>query len=140
VIVVETSALIALLFAEPIAPKIAAEILSRTGAVVPASVYVEASFVYGGRNGAAGVQRLDALIAELGLEIVPFSPEHARAAAAAFLRFGKGRHPAGLNFGDCMSYAVAKVKGLPLLYVGTDFGATDVVGVLGFSSENGTGR
>ncbi|MES2143298.1 MAG: type II toxin-antitoxin system VapC family toxin [Pseudomonadota bacterium] len=65
------------------------------------------------------------------MSTVPFTPYHAPAAADAFLRFGKWRHPSGLNFGDCMSYAVAKAEGLPLLYVGTDFGVTDVVGVLG---------
>ncbi len=130
-IVVETSALIALLFAEPNAEAIAARISSSQGAVLPSSAYVEASLVYSGRNGAAGLQRLDELIADLGLEIIPFTLSHARAAADAFLQFGKGRHPAGLNFGDCMSYAVAKVEGKPLLYVGADFGATDVVGVLG---------
>jgi ribonuclease VapC len=131
VIVVETSALIALLFAEPTAAAIAARISSSPNPVLPSSAYVEASFVYCGRNGAAGLQRLDELIADLGLEIIPFTPIHARAAADAFLRFGKGRHPTGLNFGDCMSYAVAKVEGLPLLYVGADFAMTDVAGVLG---------
>lgn len=129
-IVVETSALIALLFAEPNAAAIAAKISASPGAVMPASAYVEASLVYGGRNGAAGLQWLDELIADLELEITPFTPVHARAAADAFLRYGKGRHPAGLNFGDCMSYAVAQVEGLALLYVGADFGMTDVMAVL----------
>ena len=61
-----------------------------------------------------------------GAEILPFTEDHARAAAAAFLRYGKGRHPAGLNFGDCMAYAVAKVEGAPLLFTGGDFARTDV--------------
>lgn len=130
-IVVETSALIALLFAEPNAEAIAGKISNSPGAVMPASAYVEASLVYCGRNGPAGLQRLDELIANLALEIIPFTRAHARAAADASLRFGKGRHTAGLNFGDCMSYAVAKVEDLPLLYVGADFAMTDVAGVLG---------
>jgi ribonuclease VapC len=62
----------------------------------------------------------------MSAEIVPFTQEHYEAAVSAFLRYGKGRHPAGLNFGDCMSYALAVVSGLPLLYTGTDFSLTDV--------------
>jgi ribonuclease VapC len=131
VIVVETSALIALLFAEPTAAAIAARISTSPNPVLPSSAYVEASFVYCGRNGAAGLQRLEELIADLGLQIIPFTAAHAHAAADAFLRFGKGRHPAGLNFGDCMSYAVAKVEGAALLYVGADFAMTDLAGALG---------
>jgi ribonuclease VapC len=62
----------------------------------------------------------------LRVEVVPFSEEHYDVAAEAFLRYGKGRHPAGLNFGDCMSYAVAAMSGLPLLYAGEDFALTDI--------------
>ena len=66
------------------------------------------------------------LLRNMGAEIVPFTEEHYEAALSAFLRYGKGRHPAGLNFGDCMSYAFARVSGLPLLYTGGDFSKTDV--------------
>jgi ribonuclease VapC len=69
---------------------------------------------------------LDEVVARLGAESHPFTPAHLALAREAFLRFGKGRHPAALNFGDCMSYAVARVEGLPLLWVGEDFGRTDV--------------
>jgi len=69
---------------------------------------------------------LHGLLRSIGAEIVPFTEEHYDAAVSAFLRYGKGRHPAGLNFGDCMSYAFARVSGLPLLYVGTDFSKTDI--------------
>ena len=62
----------------------------------------------------------------LQVEIVPFTEVHYEAAVSAFLRYGKGRHPAGLNFGDCMSYAFARVSGLPLLYTGDDFSKTDI--------------
>jgi ribonuclease VapC len=62
----------------------------------------------------------------MNAEIVDFNEDHYEAALSAFLRFGKGRHPAGLNFGDCMSYALASVSGLPLLYAGTDFSRTDI--------------
>jgi ribonuclease VapC len=62
----------------------------------------------------------------MNAEIIDFSEDHYEAALSAFLRFGKGRHPASLNFGDCMSYALASVSGLPLLYAGTDFSRTDI--------------
>ena len=65
------------------------------------------------------LRRLDA-------EVVPFNEEHLDAALAAFIRFGRGRHPAALNFGDCMSYAVASVSGMPLLFTGEDFSRTDI--------------
>jgi ribonuclease VapC len=63
---------------------------------------------------------------EAEVEIVPFTREHAEVAVEAYLRFGKGRHPAGLNFGDSMTYAIARVSGLPLLFVGDDFAKTDL--------------
>jgi ribonuclease VapC len=66
------------------------------------------------------------LIESLGLAMVAFTPDHARAAQTAFMTYGKGRHPAALNFGDCMSYAVAKVAGRALLFTGGEFALTDV--------------
>ena len=72
-------------------------------------------------------QAVDGLISELAIEIVPFDEGLARESHAAFIRFGKGRHPAGLNFGDCVSYALARSRGLPLLYKGGDFAKTDVL-------------
>ena len=69
--------------------------------------------------GAPTLRRLEA-------EVVPFNQEHMDAAATAFIRFGKGHHPAALNFGDCMSYAVASVAGMPLLFIGEDFRRTDI--------------
>lgn len=66
------------------------------------------------------------LLRSMNAEIVEFGTEHYEVAVSAFLRFGKGRHPAGLNFGDCMSYALAAVSGHPLLYSGNDFSCTDV--------------
>ena len=66
------------------------------------------------------------LLSELDIEIVPFGEDHASTALSAWLRYGKGRHPAGLNFGDCISYACAKRAGTTLLYVGADFGKTDI--------------
>ena len=66
------------------------------------------------------------LVEGLGLAVVPFEAVHAREAREAFLRYGRGRHPAGLNFGDCLTYAVARVAGQALLFVGSDFRQTDL--------------
>ena len=91
----------------------------------------EASMVMVGRGRPELAQRLDELIRELAIEIVPFDEHLALGSRAAFVRFGKGRHPAGLNFGDCVSYALAQSRGLPLLFKGTDFAKTDVISALG---------
>ncbi len=125
-IVVDTSAVIALLFREPVGPRIAETLALNPDAMLPASAYVEASMVCGGRNGLVGLHELDLLVSQLGLAIVPFTAQHARAAQTAFTTYGKGRHPAALNFGDCMSYAVASVAGRGLLFAGGDFALTDV--------------
>ena len=78
------------------------------------------------RKGADGVRDLDLLIARLRTEIVAFTESQARVARTAFVRYGKGRHPAQLNFGDCMAYALARETGEELLFKGTDFGLTDI--------------
>lgn len=67
-----------------------------------------------------------AFLRRLEAEVVPFNQEHLDSAATAFIRFGRGRHPAALNFGDCMAYAVASVAGMPLLFTGEDFSRTDI--------------
>jgi ribonuclease VapC len=67
-----------------------------------------------------------AFLRRLEAEVVPFNEAHLDAAASAFIRFGRGRHPAALNFGDCMSYAIASVAGMPLLFIGEDFRRTDI--------------
>ena len=78
------------------------------------------------RLGPAGRSLLARLLTDTGLATVPFDEEHARVAIDAFLRYGRGRHAAGLNYGDCLTYATAKVAGEPLLALGGDFAATDV--------------
>ena len=79
-----------------------------------------------GRRGEPGLEQMQALIERLELQIVPLSDEHAKLAIEAFRRFGKGRNPAGLNYGDCFSYALAKATGESLLFKGNDFSQTDV--------------
>lgn len=83
--------------------------------------------VAGRAGGAASLEPLNDLLARLDIEIVAHDASLARVAGEAFLRFGKGRHPAGLNFGDCAAYALAKSNDLPLLFKGDDFSKTDIV-------------
>ncbi len=87
---------------------------------------VETSIVVLARRGEAGLAVLNALLVDMRIETVPLSADHARLAVEAFRRFGKGRHAAGLNFGDCFSYALAKATGEPLLFKGDDFSQTDI--------------
>jgi len=79
------------------------------------------------RKGTNGVRALDLMIARFRIEIVPFTEAQARVARVAFERYGKGRHPAQLNFGDCIAYALAKETGEELLFKGRDFGRTDII-------------
>ncbi len=93
---------------------------------IAAPSLVEAALVCEGRAGDAGGQKLDALLDRLRPEIVPFTAEHAALAREGWRRYGKGRHPAGLNMGDCFAYALAKARHQPLLFKGDDFARTDV--------------
>jgi ribonuclease VapC len=87
---------------------------------------VEASVVMLSRFGEAGLADLESLLTETSVEIVPLTNVQAKLAIDAFRRYGKGRHPAGLNFRDCFSYALAKATGEPLLFKGDDFSQTDI--------------
>jgi ribonuclease VapC len=124
--IIDTSALVAILTAEAQAAALSVRVARAGRAVVPAHVLLEASMVLAGRKTPEELPDLDAYLARIGAEVLPFTAAHAEAARLAFLRYGKGRDPAGLNFGDCMSYAVARVEALPLLFVGQDFARTDV--------------
>jgi ribonuclease VapC len=124
--IVDSSALVAILLVEAEAVRLSHKLAAAERVIVPAHVLLEAGMVLGSRLGREGLDRLDRYVAELGPEVLAFTEAHARLARAAFLAFGKGLHPAGLNFGDCMSYAVAKAEGMPLLFVGDDFARTDI--------------
>jgi ribonuclease VapC len=130
VIVIDTSAIVAILKVEH-ERDVFARIIAFEGCLFSTVGYLEASMVIVGRGRAQLTDLLDGLLSELAIELVPFDQQQARASRAAFLRFGKGRHPAGLNFGDCVSYALARSRGLPLLFKGTDFAKTDVISALG---------
>ena len=95
-----------------------------------AANFLEAGIVIEMQAGPAGGRQLDALLLRAGIQIEPVSANQAYVARQAYLDFGKGRHPAGLNFGDCFAYALAKVMGEPLLYKGHDFPQTDILSVL----------
>lgn len=127
-IVVDTSALIAILRDEPEKDRFVDAILAASQRFLSAVSLQEAGMVVAGRHAdAAAWEPLDALVARLGLEIVAHDAALARIAREAFLRFCKGRHAAGLNFGDCAAYALAKSNELPLLFKGGDFVRSDVV-------------
>jgi ribonuclease VapC len=124
--ILDTSALVSIQIEAPGFQTLFRKIEEAPQVVIGAPILFEAAMVLSGRTGTDARFSLSRGLRRLGVEIVPFTEEHYEAAVSAFLRYGKGRHPAGLNFGDCMSYALAVVSGLPLLYTGNDFALTDV--------------
>jgi len=122
----DSSALVAVLFAETGYLELVDRILSAGEVRVGAPTLVEASLVLTGRRRARARGEVERLIAELGVTVVPFGDAEWRLAVAAFTKFGRGRHPAALNFGDCLAYATAMSLGDSLLFVSGDFAKTDV--------------
>jgi ribonuclease VapC len=122
----DSSALIAVLFAETGYLDLVDRILAADDVRVGAPTLVETSLVLAGRRRAPAGGEVDGLIKELGVTVVPFGEAEWRLAVDAFTKFGRGRHPAALNFGDCLAYATATSLGDALLYVGDDFARTDV--------------
>ena len=126
--IVDTSALVAILMKEPEARRLLTAITSSPSVKLPASCHLEASMVMMGRKyNSEALRDLNYLIVMSGMEITPFTSNQSLIAREAFKRFGKGRRAAGLNFGDCMSYALARETGEELLFKGSDFGLTDVL-------------
>jgi ribonuclease VapC len=128
--VIDTSALVAVLLNEPNAARIAQSIETNSPRLLSAANLLETSMVIESRKGEPGGRELDLLLYRADIEIVAFDPDQAEIARATGRRFGKGRHPAGLNYGDCFAYALAKSRRLPLLYQGSDFSQTDIEPVL----------
>ncbi len=124
--ILDSSAVIALLFDEPGAQDLLQAIQNDPQRMMSSASALEALMVAVGRAGDSATYRLDALLADMEIEIVAFDADQLRAARDAFFRFGKGRHPARLNFGDCITYALAKTSGQPLLFKGDDFSKTDI--------------
>lgn len=124
--VIDTSAVVAILFGEPEAERFAEAIEQDAVRLMSAASVLEASLVVESELGEEGGRELDLLLLKAGVEIIPFNEAQLKVARRAFRAFGKGRHPAGLNYGDCLSYALSMTTGEPLLFKGTDFTKTDV--------------
>ena len=127
--IVDSSAVIAILFDEPDREKITRAIGDDERRFMSAATLLEASIVVEAKRGEHAGRELDLLLHRADVEIVPLDTEQSRVATTAWRRFGKGRHPAALNFGDCFAYALSTVTGEPLLFSGTDFAKTDVAAV-----------
>lgn len=125
--ILDTSAVVAVLYREPEAAAFA-QIIHDADAPCRISVanYVELSIVIENQLGPDGMRQAEAFFRRAGIVIEPVTVDHGELARQAFLDFGKGRHKAGLNFGDCFSYALAKATGEPLLFKGDDFRQTDI--------------
>jgi ribonuclease VapC len=124
--IVDASALLAIVFQEPGYEDVLDRILSATVVAAGSPTLAEAGIVLHARLGAGGHGLLERLLDELAIEEISFGSVHWREAVEAYRTFGKGQNAAGLNFGDCMTYAVARLSGEPLLFVGEDFAKTDL--------------
>lgn len=129
--VIDTSALVAVLLDEPDRRRFTQAIASTPIRVISAASVLEAGIVIESKLGEAGGRELDLLLHRAAVEVVAVDEEQAALARSAWRRFGKGRHVAGLNYGDCFAYALAVRRDEPLLFKGDDFSATDVRVALG---------
>lgn len=125
-VILDSSAIIAVLLDEPGAAAIIDRMEMAERLAVAAPTLVEAGIVLRARAGPVAEELLDDLLRTLDVTVIPFGAEHATAAVTAWERYGRGRHPAGLNLGDCIAYATARIAGLPLLALGEDFPRTDI--------------
>ena len=125
--VIDTSALMAILQDAPERRALNEAIEAADSRAMSVATFVEVSIVIESRYGTDGLRDLDLFLDRAGIELVSVDVEQGKAARDAFSRFGKGRHPAGLNLGDCFAYALARVLGEPLLYRGDDFSRTNVI-------------
>ncbi len=124
--IIDSSAILAILFREDGFESLVERLLAAESRGVATPTLAEAGIVLAAKLGTAAHGLLDRFLREFEVATIAFEETHWREAVEAYLRFGKGRHRASLNFGDCMSYAAAKVAGSPLLFVGRDFERTDI--------------
>lgn len=124
--VIDTSALIAILFGEPEALSFTKAIADESQKMISSFNALESGIVVEARKGEAGGRELDLLMHRARIEIVAMNADQAELARVAWRKYGKGNHPAGLNIGDCCAYALAKYSGEPLLFKGNDFNQTDI--------------
>lgn len=128
--VIDTSALICILLAEPEVETYARLLAAPSEKVISAANWFETMMVVNARLGAIGVQELEQLLRLACIEIIAIDSKMAQVAFDAWLLYGKGRHPANLNFGDCFAYALAKIRGEALLFKGNDFSKTDLLSAI----------
>jgi ribonuclease VapC len=124
--VIDTSALVAIFLGEPERQSLLADIIAAETRLISAATVLETGIILEARRGEAAGREFDLFLVRANLQIMPVDAEQADLARSAWRRYGKGRHPADLNFADCFSYALAKSTGEPLLAKGTDFGLTDI--------------
>ncbi len=129
--IVDSSAILAILFAESDAAVFAKAMSEADSCKISAATFVEVAVVVEAQTNDRGSRQFDAFLRRAGFVVEPVTEEQAHLARQAYSDFGKGRHPAGLNFGDCFSYALAKASGEALLFKGGDFSKTDIVSALG---------
>jgi ribonuclease VapC len=125
-VVIDTSALVAIFLSEPERQRFLDDIIAAETRLVSAATVLEAGIVLEARRGESAGREFDLFVVRANLQIIPVDAEQADLARSAWRKYGKGRHPAALNFGDCFSYALAKATGEALLAKGTDFGLTDI--------------
>ena len=124
--IIDTSAILSILLREPDAERFARAITAASSRRISAATLLESTIVLESRSGSAAGHELDAFLRRAQIELEPVTPEQAQTARQAWRRFGKGNHPAGLNFGDCFAYALAEATREPLLFKGGDFELTDI--------------
>jgi len=125
-LILDSSTILAAIFREPDYARVLDRIGNAESVGVGAPTFVESAIVLSSRLQRDARPVLNEFLRQAGAELIPLGPEHVDAAVDAFLRYGKGRHPAALNFGDCLTYAIAAAAGVPLLYTGSDFVQTDI--------------
>jgi ribonuclease VapC len=128
--ILDTSSLVAIIAEEPDGELYIQAISRASSCRISAGNFLELSIVIEGQFGSDVLRQCDALFRRVGIVIEPVTVEHIHVARQAFHDFGKGRHPAGLDFGDCFAYALAKATAEPLLFKGRDFAKTDIVSAL----------
>jgi ribonuclease VapC len=130
-LILDSSAVIAVLFREKRYDRLKEAMAAADALAIGAPTLFETGMVAAGRLDLRGRALVAQFLERWNVVVVPFGDRHERAALEAFLRYGKGRHPAALNYGDCMAYATAKIADVPLLFTGNDFAQTDLTPALG---------
>ncbi len=124
--ILDSSAVVSVLREEEGYERVSVKLEQANTLAIGAPTLFETGMVAIGRFGTGGRGLVARFLEDWEIEVVPFDGRHWRLAADAFMRYGKGRHPAGLNYGDCMTYATARLAGMPLLFTGDDFSKTDI--------------